>query len=171
VPPFNAEEPIMRVLRPALVLCLAAVAVAAQAGTVAVSFADNGRFADAGHAAWEQEANLRVIAHHLQSLGERHLPADQTLRIEVTGVDLAGEPRASFRRGGDLRVANGRADFPRISLRYSLESNGRVIKSGDETVTDLDYTHRIGVRRASESLPHEKYMLDRWFSTRFLAAD
>jgi hypothetical protein len=160
----------MRVARPALVLCLAAAAAAAQAGTVAVTFADNGPFADAGRPAWEQEANLRVIAHHLQSLGERQLPADQTLRIEVTGVDLAGEPRPSFRRGGDVRVANGRADFPRIGLRYSLESNGRVIKSGDETVTDLDYTHRVGVRRTSESLSYEKYMLDRWFHTRFVAA-
>lgn len=160
----------MRVLRSTLVLCLAAAAAAAQAGTVAVSFANNGPFADAGRAAWEQEANLRVIAHHLQTLGERHLPADQTLRIEVTGVDLAGEPQPSFRRGGDIRIARGRADFPSISLRYTLEAGGRTLKSGEETVSDLDYTHRVAVHR-NESLYYEKRMLDDWFRQRFGARD
>lgn len=160
----------MRVARPALVLCLAAAGAAVHAGTVSVSFADNGRFADAGRVAWEQEANLRVIAHHLQSLGQRQLPADQTLRVEVTAVDLAGELQPSFRRGGDVRVTRGGADFPRIGLRYTLESNGRVLKSGEDSVTDLDYTRHVGVRRTLEPLYYERRMLDRWFHTRFVDA-
>lgn len=159
----------MRVARSALVLCLAAAAAAAQSATVSVTFADNGRFADAGRIAWEQEANLRVIAHHLQTLGERRLPADQTLRIEVTAVDLAGEPEPSFRRGGDVRITRGRADFPRIGLRYTLESNGRVLKSGEETVTDLDYSRHVGVRRTLEPLYYEKRMLEQWFQSRLVA--
>lgn len=160
----------MRVVHSALVLCLAAAAAAAHAGTVSVSFANNGRFADAGRPAWQQEANLKTLAHHLQSLGERHLPPDQTLRIEITDVDLAGEPQPSFTRGGDVRIARGRADFPRIAMRYSLESNGRVVKSGEESVSDMDYTRYVGAPRSRESLSHEKRMLDQWFRARFLAA-
>jgi hypothetical protein len=157
----------MRVTRSALVLCLAAAGAAAHAGTVSVSFADSSRFADAGRMDWEKEANLRVIAQHLQSLGQRHLPADRTLRIEVVDVDLAGEPQ-TFKR--DLRVARGNADFPRIVLRYALESNGRAVKNGEETVSALDYTHYVGVPRSSEALAIEKRMLDRWFRERFAVA-
>lgn len=159
----------MRVIRSALVLCLAAAAAAASAGTVAVSFANQGRFADAGRMGADEEANLRVIAQHLQTLGRQHLPADQTLRVEVTGVDLAGELLPSARRGNTVRIVRGRADFPSISLRYTLEAGGRVVKSGEESISDLDYTHYVGVRHTHEPLSHEKRLLDRWFRTRLLA--
>lgn len=159
----------MRPIPSAWVLCLAVAAAAAQAGTVSVSFANEGRFADAGRPASEQEANLRTLAHHLQALGQRHLPAEQTLRVEVTDVDLAGELRPSVRRGGELRVLTGGADWPRVSLRYTLESGGRVLSSGEETLSALDYAHRL--RTASrDPLHHEKRLLDDWFRERFTAS-
>ena len=161
----------MRVIRSALVLCLAAAATAASAGTVAVSFENQSRYLDAGRMGTEVEANLRIIEQHLQALGQRHLPADQTLRVEVTGLDLAGELIPSARRGNTVRILRGRADPPSIGLRYTLESGGRAVKSGEEWVTDLDYSHFVGMRYADEPLSHEKRLLDRWFRTRLLATD
>lgn len=157
----------MRLAKIALVLCLAA-AGAAQAGTVTVSFAQQPpRFSDAGDSLWEDEQNLQTLASHLVSLG-RTLPADQALKIEVIDVDLAGHMRHSRRHPGQLlRVVRGGADVPRITLRYTLESGGRVLRSAEETVSDLDYTRRAGTALTDGALYYERRMLTRWFSTRF----
>ena len=67
-----------------------------------------------------------------------------------------------------LKIVNGRADWPSITMRYTLEANGRVLSSGEETVSDLDFSHRIAYA-AREPLSHEKRMLAQWFRTRFAA--
>jgi hypothetical protein len=118
---------------------------------------------------YEREANLKALGRHFEAMGPRHLGADQVLRVTVTNVDLAGEPQPSVQRGSDLRIVRGRADWPRISLRYILESNGEVLSSGEETVADLDYTHYVTLFGTQEPLTHEKRMLDRWFRERFAA--
>ena len=158
----------MRLAPIALVLSLAA-AGAAHAGTVTVSFTNSPshRFA-AGATPWEEQGNLQSLARHLESLGQRYLPAQQTLKIEVLDVDLAGEMRVGKRPSmRELRVAKGRADWPRITVRYTLESNGKVLRSAEETIADMDYTHHLSSSRGDEPLHHEKHMLDEWFRTRF----
>jgi len=159
----------MRLAPIALVLSLVA-AGAAHAGTVTVSFTNSPshRFADAGATPWEEQSNLQSLARHLESLGQRYLPAQQTLKIEVLDVDLAGEMRLGKRPSvRELRVAKGSADWPRITVRYTLESNGKVLRSAEETIADMDYTHHLSSYRGDEPLHYEKRMLDEWFRTRF----
>ncbi|HJV62079.1 MAG TPA: DUF3016 domain-containing protein [Albitalea sp.] len=160
----------MRLTALAFVVCLAA-AGAAQAGTVNVSFAAKDRFSDAGSTPWDEKANREAIAQYLQTLGPRYLAADQNLKVEILDIDLAGEPRPLARHGRELRVVKGRADWPRITLRYTLESNGKVLRSGEETVSDMSYTSHVPEPRASEPLHYEKRMLSEWFRKRFTRPD
>lgn len=116
----------------------------------------------------EKKATLESLAKYLRSLGQRYLPADQTLKVEVLDVDLAGIVRPSRRTGTPLRIVNGGADWPRIKLRYVLEAPGQARLSGEETVTDMDYAHSLGSSGASEPLHYEKQMLADWFKARFV---
>jgi len=143
----------------------AALAPAQAAGTVDVSFVNPARFADAG--AKDEQANLRTISEHLRWLGERHLKSGQVLKIDVLDLDLAGEMRPSRRRIGDVRISKGMADWPKISVRYSLQANGQVLRDGVETIGDMSYLQPMADYRNAQPLRHEKQMLDRWFKARF----
>jgi hypothetical protein len=158
---------------PVLLLSMFALAAvgSATAGSVTVSFAEPiayTTYQDAGNTRWQERANLQALADHLQALGQRYLPADQALKVELLDVDLAGSTHASRRSGYDFRVVRGRADWPRVNVRYSLEAGGKPVQSGEEWVTDMGYAHGfVGVRRA-EALHYEKRMLEAWFKSRFV---
>jgi hypothetical protein len=144
----------------------AAGACSAMAGSVNVTFVNTANFTDAGTTAFDEQANLRTLAVHLEKLGQRWLPAGQVLKIEVLDVDLAGSLR-SQRDGSQLRVLRGGADWPRITLRYALEENGKLLRSGEEQVSDMTYAQGMTGHRDSTSLYYEKRTLDTWFRARF----
>ena len=157
--------------REVLVACTAAVAaLSASAGDVNVALVNPAGFADAGTTFRDRELNLRALTEHLQTLGKRHLPADRLLKVELLDVDLAGIVRPSRRAGPELRIVKGAADWPRMSLRYTLESNGKAVASGEESLADMNY--RFGATRvhSSDPLYYEKRMLDEWFKARFVDA-
>lgn len=156
----------MRPRRSIFFTLIALAAASAAAGTADVRFADPASFADAGGAAWERDANLQTLARHFGRIAQQALPANQVLKIVVLDVDLAGMLRPT-RRATEIRVLRGGADFPRIHLQYALEAEGKVELSGDEWLTDLNYTRRLPGYRDFESLPHEKRMIDEWFKARF----
>jgi hypothetical protein len=160
----------MRLYTPAfLVSCITlAAASVASAGTVTVSFADSPGFSDAGSTPWDKEANLRALTQHLQALGKRYLPADQVLKVELLDVDLAGTMWPARRAGPDLRIVRGGADWPRINLRYSLAVNDKPLRSGQDSLYDLNYLHRFTGARSSDPLHAEKQMLEDWFKARFV---
>ena len=157
---FRAQTLLVSILLPA--------AAAAMAGTVEVSFVTGAVYTDAGSTRWDEDANLKALASHLQGLGQRLLPANQALKVEVLDVDLAGTVHPARHGGGDLRVLRGNTDYPRIQLKYTLETDGAAQRSGTEWITDMDYAHGVPRRRDSEPLYYEKRMLDRWFKDRFV---
>lgn len=148
---------------------LVAAAVAAPAGAVNVSFINPDSYWDAGSTSWDEAANLKMLSSHLQKLGQRWLPADQVLWVEVLQVDLAGSVMR-FHGNTSVRVMQGGADFARIQLRYSLQAGGKPIANGEEWLSDLDSTHGIASRGDSEPLYYEKRMLSAWFKARFVDA-
>ena len=149
-------------LFPALALCAApAFAV------VDVSFSDPDRFTDieASNAS-DRQQTLDDISHHLVRLGERYLPRDESLAIEVLDVDLAG--RVRWTPGArPIRIVNDRGDSPYIKVRYTLTSGGKVLDSREESVTDASFLTYRGYAYSNESLAYEKRMLERWFRERF----
>jgi hypothetical protein len=166
--PFHRQESAMHPSIVSVVVALAAAAAGtAAAGAVDVKFREARPYADAGSSAWEEDANLQVIDRHLKALGQRWLPANHQLRVEVLELDLAGSMQP-VSGGPEVRVLRGGADFPRMHLRYTLLVDGKVERSGTEWLTDLDYARRIQRDRSSEPLRHEKRMIDDWFKARFL---
>lgn len=154
---------------PLLIGCagLLAAAPVFAGGSVEVKFDHPADFADVGRGSVDIERNVKILHDHLQTYARR-LPDGQTLHIDVLDVDLAGQLRQI--RDDELRVLNGRADWPRMKLRWTLSAGSRTLKSGDETLTDISYFFGSrGVDRG-EALIYDRRMLDRWFSERVLAA-
>ncbi len=149
----------------ALVLCSAGAASAA----VTVTFAHPEKFRDMPFSPGDREDVLKALAEHFTELGKK-LPPGQDLRIEVLDVDLAGELRPHFSGRDDIRILRGAADWPRIKLRYTLESNGQVISSGEEQLADMMYLNRLPRYADGESLRYEKRMIDDWFKQKFATA-
>lgn len=138
----------------------------ARAGSVDVSYVEPERYADAGRGI-EAERVRDDLTRLFQSLGASLLPADQALHIEVLDIDLAGELRPMYRTMQEVRVLRGRADWPRIQLRWTLSRGEQVLDSGSATVSDLAYLDH-GDRHAEGPLPYETRMLTRWFQQRFM---
>lgn len=140
---------------------------AAQAGTVDVAFVQPQAFTDVLDADLNTTANLQAISDYLQRLGKDYLPDGQSLKVEVLNVDLAGKLRPT-RRWGLVRVTGLPLDWPRMTLRYTLESDGKVLTSGEETLSDMGYSSRLGAYAGQEPLAYEKRMLKDWFRSRFV---
>jgi hypothetical protein len=159
----------MRIPALTVAFSLCAATFAAQAGgTVNVSFVEPDKFYDSGNNQFDKPTNLKTLEAFLQDLGKRYLSDGQVLEIEVLNVDLAGYSRPT-RRGGDLRIVRGGADWPSFTLRYKLSGSGQTIKEGEERVADLNYTGHIASYSNREPLRYEKQMLDGWFKARFSA--
>jgi Protein of unknown function (DUF3016) len=151
------------------IVLLAAAASAHAAGSVQVSFVQPEKFADVRDRAHRAADHLAVLQRHLEEVGAPYVAQGQTLKIEVLDVDLAGEVNVSV-RAHDIRVLRGRADWPRLQLRYTLEAAGGAARSGAATVSDMAYLQRMAPLHATEPLPYERRMLEEWFKAEFGAA-
>lgn len=141
---------------------LALGAGAASAG-VTVKYIEPDKFSDLPFAPWERADVLRELTDYFTKLG-KSLPQGQDLVLEVTDIDLAGREYPNSRAARDLRVLKGQADWPIITLRYTLTENGQVLKSGDAKLADMSYLQRVNRHWDSEPLRYEKRMIDEWFA-------
>ena len=148
---------------------LAAVVLAAMPSyaTVDVAFVNPEKFADASNQRWEMQGTLDAIAQHMKRTGDRYIAPNETLKIEVLDLDLAGWARFAGRAPNDSRVVRGGADFPTMKLRYTLQSP-QGAKSGEADLSDMTYqNHGLTTRGASEPYYYEKRMIDDWFRSTF----
>ena len=164
----------MSVLRSTLVAALLlAFGAAASAGSAVVRYVEPDRFADAERAGFglvERERTFAALTRHFETLAGRHLPAGETLHVEVLDLDLAGELRMSAHAGGlrETRVLKGRADAPHLHFRYRLQRGDTVLAGGEARLSDLGYLRPAAYhgRDDAEPLPYERRMLERWFVER-----
>jgi hypothetical protein len=148
----------------ALALCASLAAPVHAAGRADVSFVEPQRYSDAGFGVIERERTQRRLGEAFEALAAK-LPEGQRLRVQVLDVDLAGE--VEHFRLRDVRVMTGRADWPRLQLRWQLEgAGGAVLRQGQEHVSDLGYLVTSWPQMARDPLAHEKRMLGRWFDER-----
>jgi hypothetical protein len=132
---------------------------------VTVTFTQPENYVDMPFAPWEKDVVMKDLRGHFDKLGAK-LPQGQDLKVEVLDIDLAGQIEPRSRGTHDLRILRGRADWPMIQLRYSIESQGKVVKSGEARVNDMNYLqNQISRYSANEPLRYEKRMLDDWFKT------
>lgn len=147
-------------------LVLLSAGGASAAVTVAFSHPEN--FRDLPFSPIDREHVLKELGEHFALLGKR-LPPGQDLRVEVLDLDMAGRIYPNFRGREDIRVLRGGADWPHMVVRYSLVSNGQVIASGEDQLSDMMYLNRINRYSDGDTLRYEKRMIDDWFKEKFAA--
>ncbi len=93
------------------------------------------------------------------------LPADQTLKIDVTDVDLAGDTNAA----GINRVRIIKHLYsPRMNFSYQLiDANGNVVQADEVVVKDMNFMSGNSLKYRHKSFGYEKKMLDDWFDKTF----
>ncbi len=150
-----------------LAACVLGASGGAWAG-VSVSFTQPEKFSDLPFTTAERERVLKELSEHFLALGKQ-LPAGQNLTVEVSDVDLAGREEPSRRASNEIRVLRGGVDWPRIRLHYTLESNGKVLGSGEAELSDMAYMSNINRYSSGDRLRYEKRMIDDWFAKQFKA--
>ena len=154
-------------LAPLLLVAIASgltLGAGSASAAVTVNFTQPEQYVDMPFAPWEKERVMKDLKEHFNKLADQ-LPAGQDLKVDVIDIDLAGRLEPNPRFGDEIRVLRGRADWPTIALRYSIESQGKVLRSGDVRIDDKSYFDHINRYSANESLRYEKRMLDDWFKT------
>jgi hypothetical protein len=150
-----------------VVLFAAALTVLPAGAITTVSFVKPTEFTDIGFYGRESSDAMKVLEQHFITLGERYLSPNQSLKVEVLDVDLAGRIDYASRRFYDKRVLRGTADWPRMKFHYVLEADGKVVTDAEADIVDMDYLHHIGRYYPDVSYPYEWRMLDEWFKTTF----
>ncbi|GAB1717475.1 MAG: hypothetical protein NTAFB05_25170 [Nitrobacter sp.] len=128
---------------------------------VKVHFINPERYADAGSFdAGGVDATLAAFRAYLEKLGARLLASNQNLTIDIRNIDLAGENEPS--RFSDVRIMRD-VTPPRITLSYVLTEKGKRTRSGEETLTDINYQMNPSARLSGDRYAYEKALLDDWF--------
>ena len=71
-------------------------------------------------------------------------------------------------RRATFAVLRGAADWPRMQLKFSVESSGKAVKSGEVSLSDMNYLRNMNRYPNNEPLRYEKRMLDLWFEKEIL---
>ncbi|WDE10999.1 DUF3016 domain-containing protein [Thalassomonas haliotis] len=111
-----------------------------------------------------QERTFKELEKYFAKLAAK-LPEKQTLKIEVTDVDLAGDVRFGSHR--QIRIIKD-IYSPRMAFSYQLLSADKtLLSSGEVNLKDLNFMHGRGIKHRHEALNYEKNMLDDWFEETF----
>jgi hypothetical protein len=140
---------------------LLALAAGAASADVTVNYIQPEHFSDLPFSQWERDEVLKDLTEHFASLGAK-LPPGQNLRIDVQDIDLAGRMHPG-RGARDLRVIRNGAEWPRMDLHYTIESNGQVLRSGDAQLRDMNFMDHISRYADGDRLRYERRMIDDWF--------
>jgi len=151
-----------------IVLAAAAALVAVPSyATVDVTFVNPEKFSDSANQRYEMQGTLDALAQHMKRAGDRYIAPNETLKIEVLDLDLAGWARFGGRAPNEIRTVRGGADFPTMKLRYTLQSP-QGARSGEADLSDMTYqNHGLTTRGASEPYYYEKRMIDDWLRSTF----
>lgn len=140
---------------------------AAWAG-VTVAYVKPEEFSDLAFTPIERERALQKFSEYFATLAPK-LPAGQDLHIEVLDIDRAGRMEPSRRGLDEIRLLTGGADWPHMRLRYTVQSGGQVVGSGESEISNMSYLMRQNRYSSGDSLRYEKQMLDDWFDKTILA--
>lgn len=148
-----------------LLAATAFIALSLPAAAHEITFGDPLKFYDIG-APDEVAKNVQDLKAYLERIAQEKLPAGSDLKLDVQNVDLAGDRR--LRGGGQwIRIMNGRADWPIITVHYKYEQPGQPVLEGNEAISDPLYLDR-GRPISDDPLRYEKRMLLDWFGDRLV---
>jgi hypothetical protein len=145
----------------AVAAALLFLAVGSASAAVTVTFTNPDKYSDMPQFDSDKTRVLAGLETHFKTLAAG-LPPGQDLKVEVLDVDLAGRIDP-MRTTQDLRILRGQADWPKMKLHYSLEEQGKVVKSGTDNISDMTYMDHLNRYNGSDALRYEKKMIDDWF--------
>jgi hypothetical protein len=150
----------------AAILTAIVLSPASSLAGVNVRFVNPNRYTDAGSFAASRASTEAALRAHLDRLGKRFLAPGQILTIDVLDIDRAGQYELGRYGPSDVRIMRG-VTPPRIKLHYVLTERGRRTRSGEETLSDINYQMNPSARLSSDSYVYEKAVLDGWFERTF----
>ncbi|WP_425904954.1 DUF3016 domain-containing protein [Nitrobacter sp. TKz-YC02] len=150
----------------AAVLAVIILSPALSHAGVNVRFVSPSRYTDAGSYDTSSASVEAAFRAHLDRLGKRFLAPGQNLNIDIVDIDLAGYQQPLRFAPNNVRIVNG-VTLPRIVLRYALTERGRRMRSGEETLTDINYQMNPSARFSGDRYVYEKALLDDWFRRTF----
>lgn len=131
-------------------------------GTVVVNFDHPENFADfrSEASATTSETYQKDLRRHLEVWAGRRVPVGQTLTMNFTDIDMAGDLGPMARETRVLRPI-----YPlRLKFTWSVtDASGKVVKEGTENRVNDFTSLQVGYDR-SDPLFHEKTELDEWIS-------
>jgi hypothetical protein len=166
------KDPIIKcICLVAMSLCLS-MTMAAWAADVEIEWFEPEKYRDIrGGVESQKSFQDRVIAaltSYFEEAAAETLPADQTLYLTITDVDLAGDVEYFFFRFPmGMRVMRD-VYFPSIEFNYELrDADGKVLKSGKENIKDMGYLFSRREHVQNPPFDYEKRMIDDWFRKNF----
>ncbi|GJD51251.1 hypothetical protein OPKNFCMD_4004 [Methylobacterium crusticola] len=109
---------------------------------------------------------LSGMTRILEQLGQARLRPGESLELSVLDIDLAGIDRPGFGAPTGARIVTD-ATPPRLRLAYVLRRSRKVVRRGEETITDINFLLASNPRFSSGSLYYERALLRDWFAKRF----
>ncbi len=104
------------------------------------------------------------LEKHISKLAKA-LPENQTLKIEVTNIDLAGDVHLGGVR--QLRIIKD-LYYPRFEFEFKLlAADDSVILTKKENIKDMAFMNNNHLKYRNKSLGFEKQLLDEWFQKAF----
>lgn len=134
---------------------------------VQVRFINPERYTDAGSfGATSRDATIAEFRAYFKKLGQRFLRPGQNLTVDVLDIDLAGHYEPWRRSLSDVRIMRD-VTPPSFRLRYALTEKGKLRRTGEDTLTDINYQMNVSARFSSDRYAYEKALLDDWFRRNF----
>jgi hypothetical protein len=159
-------------------LCLTAMslyltmATAAQAAKVEIVWFEPEKYRDIRSDGESQKSFqnrvITALTGYFEEAAAKILPADQTLSLKITNVDLAGDVEYFFLRfSTGVRMMRD-IYFPSIEFNYELrDAGGKVLKSGKENIKDMGYLFSGMAYINNPPFDYEKRMINDWFKKNF----
>lgn len=156
-------------------VCAGQAADAAKPGTqVTVTYVAPEKFSDVRDDMTgtdrDRDRVLDEIRTHFESMARNYLAAGQTLEIQVTDVDLAGDFEPWHGINFDQIRILKEIYPPRMNLEFRLlDAQGRVVSEGKRRLQNLGYLMSIGMT-GQDRLRHDKDLIRDWMRQEFKRA-
>lgn len=157
-------KPIHRLI---VIVAALAFATAAHAAKIVVTAAEADAHSDVTLTSMTAEDSLEVVLdefrRHLTTAAKRYLKDGQTMEVNFSDIDLAGEFEPWHSRGyQDVRWVRD-IYVPRLKFDYKLtDAEGGVISEGSENLVDLAFLWSVSQIDSHTQTRYEKQMLTDW---------
>lgn len=136
---------------------------------VTVTFEDSDKFTDArsSFGGSTDQHYLDTLSKHLQKAASKRLAAGQKLEVSIKDIDLAGDFLPGRASTQDVRIVK-EIYIPRVKLTFKLlDADGKVLKEGERSLSDLNFMMNIGIIGRNEPLFYDKELLSSWVNKEF----